>query len=223
MGGSPVFLDPVVIPLIQGPRILDVGCGFGKWGCLSTTNYWETHNPGTASRPLIVGCDGYLPNVEMARNSGSYARCEHLTFPPLPFDDRSFDTVLLIEIVEHLEEENAMKLIEEAKRVALHRVIISTPNYPDFREAHKTITGLNALDGHLSYWSRRSLRQLGFELFGAGWKPGNRYWRGLLRRLGILGWYDKRVRPCLSSLSLIFPFAADNIVGLWARETVGDK
>jgi SAM-dependent methyltransferase len=218
MGSSPVFLDPVVIPLIEGPRILDVGCGFGKWGYLCMTNYWETHAPEAGTSPQIVGIDGYAPNVQMARSKGCYNNVLDAIFPPLPFENGSFDSVLLIELIEHLEETNAVELIEEAKRVACNRVIISTPNFPDFRPGHETLTGFNELEAHTSYWNRRRLRQLGFTLYGVGLKPGSRYWRGILRRLGILGLYDKRFRPCLSSLSLQFPCIAENIIGVWKNE-----
>ena len=218
MGGSPVVLDPVVVPLIQGPKILDVGCGFGKWGYLCTSNYWQTFASVRGSRPEIVGCDGYEANVQMSRKNGCYREVFHMTVPPLPFDDRSFDSVLLVEIVEHLEESTADQLIREAKRVARHRVIVSTPNYPDFRDGTNGITGLNVLDAHRSYISRTCLRSLGFKLFGCGFKPGHRYWRGLLRRAGLLGIYDDRLRKNFGGLSLLFPAVADNIVGLWIRE-----
>jgi hypothetical protein len=49
----------------------------------------------------VVGCDGHLPSVEMARKPGDYSEVLHLRFPPLPFEDRSFDKVLIMEIVEH--------------------------------------------------------------------------------------------------------------------------
>jgi len=197
---------------------LDVGCGFGKWGNLLTTNYWETENPKKDERPFIVGCDGYLPNVEMARNNSCYSEVKHIHFPPLPFDDLSFDTILMIEIIEHLEIEEGLFLIKESKRVTRNRVILSTPGYPDYREAHETITGLNPLDSHKSYWSRSRLRSLGFQLYGAGWKPGSRYLRGILRRMKLLKLYDRHLRPAFSSLSLLFPYAAENIIGLWMKD-----
>lgn len=214
MGGSPVYLDPIVIPLIQGPRILDVGCGFGKWGNLCLTNYWETHSANEGGSPQIVGIDAYLPNVNMAKNNGCYTQVLHAIFPPLPFDKQTFDTVLMIEVVEHLQEEKAIELIKEAKRVAKYRVIISTPNFPNFREPHITITGLNDIEAHISFWSRRCLRQLGFRLYGAGWRSGGRYWRGMLRRTYLLSFYDEVVRTTLMSLSRYTPIFSENVIGV---------
>ena len=221
MGGSPVILDPIVIPLVQGPKILDVACGFGKWGSLCTTNYWQTFRPVHGSRPEITGCDGHPENVQMCKNYGCYSEVLHLIVPPLPFDDGSFDTVLLIEIVEHLKKDLAQLLIREAKRVARHRVILSTPNYSDLRGGITGITGWNPLDAHLSYINRAELRRLGFRLSGCGLKPGNKYFRFAVRKLGMLGWYDNWARFHLGGLSLALPAMADSVVGLWTRETPG--
>jgi SAM-dependent methyltransferase len=130
MGSSPCMLDSVVIPLVLGPRILDVGCGFGRWGTLLTTNYWETYRPECGTRPSIKGCDGYLPSVELARRSGYYEEVTCAFFPPLPFLDDSFETVLLIDVIEHVDKNRGAVLIEEAKRVASRRIVLSTPNRP---------------------------------------------------------------------------------------------
>jgi hypothetical protein len=35
------YLDPVVLPLIAGESVLDVGRGLGHWGALIESNYWE--------------------------------------------------------------------------------------------------------------------------------------------------------------------------------------
>jgi SAM-dependent methyltransferase len=217
MGSSPVVLDAAIIPLIRGPRVLDVGCGFGRWGMLIRTNYWETYLPDWENQVEIVGCDGFLPNVEMARRSGHYQKVHHLVFPPLPFADNTFDTVLLADVIEHLQEEEGVKLLEEARRVASHRVILSTPNWNALRPGHATMTGWNHLEAHLSYWPRPYLRSFGFRLYGGGWRPGGRYWRGGVRKIHLLPFYDQVIRPWLSSVSLYVPFFSENVVGLWEK------
>jgi SAM-dependent methyltransferase len=217
MGSSPLILDAVVLPLIRGPRILDVGCGFGRWGALLTTNYWETYLAEPGTRPSITGCDGHSPNVDLARQSGFYKEVLHITFPPLPFSSDSFETVLVLDVLEHLDYENGGKLVDEAKRIASRRVVLSTPNWPALRGGHATITGWNDLEAHLSYWSRSSLRRLGFRLYGAGWRPGGRYWRTILRRMGLLSFYDEALRPSVMSLSTYIPLMSENVVGLWEK------
>lgn len=216
MGGSPSALDPVVLPLVKGPKILDVGCGFGKWGFLCLTNYWETAIPSPGVRPEIVGCDGYLPNVRLAKSCGAYKDCLHITFPPLPFSDESFDTVLMVELIEHLPDADAAKLVQEALRIARHRVVLSTPNFPDFREAHKTITGVNNLDAHLSYWSQERLRKLGFRIYGTGFhirsRVAQRAIDGLCRRAG-----SERLRLWFELVGRIFPSLAENTVAVWTK------
>jgi SAM-dependent methyltransferase len=157
----------------------------------------------------------------MCRANGCYKEAFHIIVPPLLFDDCSFDTVLLLDIIEHLTENQARLIIQEAKRVARHRVIVSTPNYPDLRDGVTSITGWNPLDAHLSYISRSELRRLGFKLFGCGLRPGQRYFRGALKRLGVLGWYDSWVRSNLGGLSFSLPAIADNVVGLWTKEAAG--
>lgn len=223
MGSSPSALDPVVLPHVEGPRILDVACGFGRWGFLCVANSWETQRHQEGRRPFIVGCDGYLPNVELARSNGCYAECIHARFPPLPFADRSFDTVLLLEIVEHLPEAQALELIDAAKRIAKRKVIVSTPNYPAFRGGHETLTGYNELDAHLCYISRRQLKRLGFTVYGSGARHLPRIPRGLLRRLGLLEWYQHRVRHAIGGLAALMPFLGDNVVGVWARPEAGNE
>jgi len=215
VGSSPTTLDSIVLQHVRGPEILDVACGFGRWGFLCTANNWETQTRTRATPPTVVGCDGYLPNVEMARRNGCYAQVDHIRFPPLPYAAKSFDTVLLLEIIEHLPETDALALIDAAKNIARSTVIVSTPNYPAFRGGHETITGYNELDAHLCYISRRQLKRLGFTVYGAGPRQLSRIPRGLLRRLRLLDVYETRIRHAIGGLASMFPLLGDNVVGVW--------
>jgi SAM-dependent methyltransferase len=205
MGSSPSILDAVVIPFVKGSKILDIGCGFGRWGVLLTTNYWETRFSEALIQPEITGVDGF------------YCEVIHTIFPPLPFNDDSFNTVLLLDVVEHLDYEKGKRLIDEAKRISLERLILSTPNWAAFRKAHGTMTGWNDLEAHLSYWPRKLLRDLGFRVYGAGWRSGGRYFRGILGRMNLLSFYDEAVRRSLESTSRYFPLFAENVVGVWDK------
>lgn len=88
-----------VAKLCQG-RVLDIGCG--RQGLKLELEH-ESY----------VGCD----------LEGGSVRGSALS---LPFRDRSFDTVVLCEILEHLEAPG--HAIAEAARVASQRIIITVPN-----------------------------------------------------------------------------------------------
>jgi len=216
MGSSNLYLDPIVVPMVSGSRILDVACGFGRWGCLLTTNAWESRY--LSGKPLeIVGLDGHSDNVRLARRFNVYSEVIEGLIPPLPFPDGAFDTVLLIEIIEHLHKDDGMYLISEAKRVASERVILSTPNYPAYRDGHETMTGYNDLEAHRSYWSRHDLSGLGFRLYGAGWAKGGPRFQKVLHRIRLKKWYDSVLCSNLSSLSRSFPVFGDSTVAVWSR------
>lgn len=216
MGSSNLYLDPIVVPMVRGPRVLDVACGFGRWGVLLTTNAWEADTLSRA-RLDIVACEAFEENARLARSFNVYSEVVDTRVPPLPFEDEAFNTVLLLEIVEHLDKEAGEKLIAEAKRVASERVILSTPNYPAFRPGHETLTGFNELEAHRSYWSRRDLRSHDFKLYGAGWTAGPPLAQKVIRRLGLRRWYNSTARANLSSLSRSLPVCGDSIVALWTR------
>ena len=71
MSSSPTFLDPVIIPLIVGETVLDVACGYGRWGNLIQSNFWEA---GLNKPPEVDGFDGFLPNVEFCSNKNCYRK-----------------------------------------------------------------------------------------------------------------------------------------------------
>ncbi|MBF0216415.1 MAG: methyltransferase domain-containing protein [Candidatus Omnitrophica bacterium] len=161
MGSCPCSLPPVVIKLIKGESVLDVACGYGLWGHLISTNSWEA---GLTKSPSVDGLDAFTPNVEICARSGWYRRTWQQI---LPSDlNGSWDTVLAIEFLEHLEQKNVNEVVDLLESRAKERIIFSTPNYPFSREGLTTPSGFNQYEAHRSYISRRFFKQRGYKLIG---------------------------------------------------------
>ncbi len=109
-------------PYVTGRHILDFGCG---------TGYGTTEMaPVCAS---AVGVDVSAPAIEHARSHYAAPNLSFRVIPkvevaPLPFDDRSFDAVVSIQVIEHLADPEAY--LEEAKRVLKQdgALVVATPD-----------------------------------------------------------------------------------------------
>ena len=95
------------------PRVLEVGC---SWG------YVLAHLD-----PQGVGVDINPHLVTLARFLAPEARFETANATALPFDDATFATVVLAEVLEHLDWEDVPVAITEAKRVG-GQVLATIPN-----------------------------------------------------------------------------------------------
>src|SRR6266481_2897572 len=94
-----------------GASILDLGCGFGAY---STALIDEGRK--------CVGCDVNFEYLRAADNRLPAVNVD--TY--LPFDNRSFDSVLVFEVLEHVA--NVENVLAEAFRVARKNVLITVPN-----------------------------------------------------------------------------------------------
>jgi 2-polyprenyl-3-methyl-5-hydroxy-6-metoxy-1,4-benzoquinol methylase len=193
------YLDPVVLPLIVGDTVLDVGCGLGRWGTLIHTNYWEAK---LEHPPEVDGFDGFAPNVEYCRSHGAYRRVwQHMLPARL---EGEWDTVLAVEIVEHIPQSEVSAVIDELERVARRRIIISTPNSPLFRGGLDTPVGFNPLEAHVSYVSADFLRERGYAIRGAGFGRYNSWLALTAKRYGV--------RTALTTIPFRLPSLAETIV-----------
>jgi SAM-dependent methyltransferase len=95
-----------------GDTVLDLGCGFGAY---------STALAGAGRK--CVGCDINLDYLRTAARQGlSVVNVDSV----LPFKDRSFDSVLIFEVLEHVLD--VEKVLAEAFRVARRNVLITVPN-----------------------------------------------------------------------------------------------
>jgi len=164
MSSSPSFLDPVVLPLVRGSCILDVACGFGRWGCLFRTNFFEW---GLSDPPVVDAVDAFAPNVEYVKRLNVYRNIWQAVLPcPLP--RQTYSTILASEVLEHLPESALEETLKELEAAAMERVIVTTPNWKYLRGGGESFLGHNEFDHHLSFVSPAFLRRRGYQIFGAG-------------------------------------------------------
>lgn len=201
MSSSPSYLDPVVLPLIAGETVLDAGCGYGRWCHLIKSNYWEA---GLARPPAIDGFDAFAPNVELCQREGCYRRVWQQFLPSSL--DGEWDTVLAVELIEHVAQERVEEVIDALESVARRRIIFTTPNTPSYRPGGDTRVGFNQFEAHLSYVPRELFRRRGYRLRGAGW--GNR--KKLVVRLGT----RLRLASALQSVPRAIPSFGETLVAV---------
>jgi ubiquinone/menaquinone biosynthesis C-methylase UbiE len=101
-----------------GKRVLDLGCATGNYTLeLLKRGY------------TCVGVDVNSAYIEIAQKRGIEA---YVVSDKLPFSDKSFDSVMMFEVAEHLSDPEVV--LSEASRVARKNVIISVPNCEGYEE-----------------------------------------------------------------------------------------
>jgi SAM-dependent methyltransferase len=159
--------------------VLDVGCGEDA-RLMSLV-------PGI---PRSVGVDAKIPKT--TRSAAGHSEYRQLDIRSLAghFPPESFDCVVALDVIEHLDRSDGLHLLESMEAIAGKKVIVFTPNgflpqppAPD-----------NPHQEHLSGWSAEDFERRGYEVVGInGWKPlrgpyAEVRWRprGLWRRLSML-------------------------------------
>jgi len=136
---------PKYIDSLAGPNslVLDLGCGNkvlaqSLKSKVTTVDIWEKFSPD------IVW---------------------NLNDIPLPFENDSFDVVLIIDVIEHLKKKKGLDLLEEAKRLCKKAVIVITPLWWTDNIENMMDEGSpyyqNPYERHQSLWERKDFK--GFE------------------------------------------------------------
>lgn len=152
-------LESFVMHLIPKDRklsVIDVGCGKGIWGYLLSALRENV--------AYICGVDitsSYLRFVKERNVYDDLVLCDG-TF--LPFKDRSFDLVLLSEVLEHLEKKQGYVMLKQLEKIARKLIVITVPQ--GFVE-QTPVGGINA-EKHRSAWYAGEFRKLGYRIIGIG-------------------------------------------------------
>lgn len=128
--------------------VLDAGCGEGF-----AMKHVLGHSPG-----VVVGLDGSVGALRIARRlhpQRSFAAGDLLE---LPFPNHSFDLVVCMEVLEHLD--HPEKGLAELCRVSRRWLLLSVPDEPLFRGANflrgKNVRAWGNDPGHVNHWSARA-------------------------------------------------------------------
>jgi ubiquinone/menaquinone biosynthesis C-methylase UbiE len=150
MSTTTYSLDEVVLNFVAGQRVLDVGCGLGRWGHLI-----RVHSQTKSSIPvIIIGIDierNYLKQVKYVYDERVLCDAAHM-----PFQSKYFEAVLATAIMEHLTKPNGRRLISECERVTSKLAVIAVPS-------PRTNWGSPE---HISLWTPKEMTLLGYRVFG---------------------------------------------------------
>lgn len=133
-----VELHQAVLDKLSGyptGRVLDVGAGSGELAKKMAALGYET-----------AACDCMTLAQWMSHSGGDYTPCD--LNEGLPYPDESFDYVVCLEVIEHME--NPLAFCRELKRVLRQggRLFISTPNILSLRSRIKFL-----LDGSFVFFN----------------------------------------------------------------------
>lgn len=165
--------------------ILDLGCG--KNSPLGRLKKRKNYT---------VGVDIFEKYIDISKKKEIHDK--YLLLNVLDIDKeispKSFDCVILLDIIEHLKKINGLKLIKKVEKIAKKKIIISTPNgYIQQHEYHHNIYQI-----HKSGWDLKIFRKLNFRIYGIN---GLKYLRGEAAHIKyrpVVFWY------LISEISTIF-------------------
>jgi SAM-dependent methyltransferase len=134
--------------------VLDLGCGPS-----SLLQYVK-------GPTKTVGVEYWKPSIEESMKNHIHSEYINADIATVKYPDLSFDSVILIDVIEHFTRDDALALIRTIQHWAKKNVIILVPNglVPQEEEDEQG----NKKQHHLSGWSVRDLNELGFRVRGIG-------------------------------------------------------
>jgi SAM-dependent methyltransferase len=134
----------------RSESILDIGCGKGE----------PMKFVNRRKRYFSVGIDAFGPYLEKCKKAGYHSDFILGDIRKLPFRKKSFDVVLIMEVLEHLDRPDGIALLQCAQDLARKQVIITTPLGKYEQNSYDS----NPHQEHKYIWSSREIKKLGYKI-----------------------------------------------------------
>lgn len=149
--------------------VLDLGCGIMQ----ATTDILNSkkklshfsYKPDVLKCKSLLGCDIWSEYLKVA---SKFFPVVKIGMDELDrFVSDSFDVVICLDVIEHLQLDIALKAIDHMKRIARHKVIVYTPSAFKTNEENKDnawAMGENPHQVHMCFVEPAKFEQLGFSV-----------------------------------------------------------
>ena len=116
------FVDVISEYISKDDAVLDLGCGPGSF-LISTAPRCKEITGVDISKEFVTTCNKTIREMKI-----NNAEAVHITPDTLPFKDNSFDALIMVDVIHHLEDIH--KTLTEAMRVVRRqgRILIYEPN-----------------------------------------------------------------------------------------------
>lgn len=142
----------------QSQSILDVACGIG--------NPMELINKD--KKFFTIGTELFEPYLKVCKDKGTHDEYVLCDLRNLPFKEQSVDTILGMDIIEHVKKEDGVKALQDFERIAKKQIILTLPS----RERNPTWDDpTNPFERHQATYSPHEFRKLGYKVTGFGIPP----------------------------------------------------
>lgn len=145
---------------LRGCRsVLDLGCGPD-----SPLRFCDV--------PCSVGVDAFEPYVRASKLRNIHTAYIIANISDLDLAPKSFDAVIMIDVLEHLTQQEGEAMLEKAERWARQRIIVTTPNgfLPQGSMSD------NPYQVHRSGWAVDAMRSRGYRAYGMAGLRLLRHW-----------------------------------------------
>jgi len=155
--------------LINCKSVLDLGCGR------------HSMVPILPKEIYTVGVELFEPYLKEAVSKGRHTKYIKADVTQVEFKEKSFDAVVILDVLEHLTETQGDALIEKMERWAKKKVIIFTPNGYFGQEVYDG----NPYQEHKCGWVKERFDKMGYRVWGVRGFKGLRKKRALDRIVDI--------------------------------------